>query len=125
MAVRCAGTCPWRMPVSWGDGPSTTPPSVMLSVVAPSAVSNTFTLIIAEGQVSAFPSSVPPLRAGVTADCDLFPSCGTVYHVTKDGWKKVTGTDVGQLHYEYYKKPEDHPTWGVDPLGPPMEVAAA
>ena len=39
--------------------------------------------------------------------------------MTKDGWKKITGTDVGQLHYEYYKTPEDHPTWGVDPLGPP------
>lgn len=50
---------------------------------------------------------------------------GAVYHVTKDGWKKVTGTDVGQLHYEYYKKPEEHPTWGVDPLGPPTQVAAA
>lgn len=49
----------------------------------------------------------------------------SVYHVTKDGWQKVTGTDVGQLHYEYYKKPEDHPTWGSDPLGPPMEAAAA
>ena len=29
----------------------------------------------------------------------------TVYHVTKDGWKKVSGTDVGELHFEYYPKP--------------------
>jgi hypothetical protein len=28
-----------------------------------------------------------------------------VYHVTKDGWKKVSGTDVGELHFEYYPKP--------------------
>lgn len=41
-----------------------------------------------------------------------------VYHVTKDGWKKVSGTDVGELHFEYYAKPGDHPTWGTDPLGP-------
>lgn len=55
---------------------------------------------------------------------ELYMMCA-VYHVTKDGWQKVTGTDVGQLHYEYYKKPEDHPTWGSDPLGPTMETAAA
>jgi 20S proteasome subunit beta 5 len=41
----------------------------------------------------------------------------SVYHVTKDGWKKVSGTDVGELHFEYYKKAGDHPTWGSDPLG--------
>lgn len=28
-----------------------------------------------------------------------------MYHVTKDGWKKVSGTDVGELHFEYYPKP--------------------
>lgn len=28
-----------------------------------------------------------------------------VYHVTKNGWKKVSGTDVGELHFEYYPKP--------------------
>ncbi len=42
--------------------------------------------------------------------------CAAVYHVTKDGWKKVSGTDVGELHFEYYKKAGDHPTWGSDPL---------
>ena len=39
-----------------------------------------------------------------------------VYHVTKDGWKKVRGDDVGQLHYKYYPAPEAHPCAGTDPL---------
>ncbi|KAK3244138.1 Proteasome subunit beta type-5-B [Cymbomonas tetramitiformis] len=26
----------------------------------------------------------------------------SVYHVTKDGWVKVSGDDVGELHYHYY-----------------------
>nr|ADQ00176.1 20S proteasome beta subunit E type beta 5 [Chlamydomonas sp. ICE-L] len=34
----------------------------------------------------------------------------SVYHVTKDGWKKVHGDDVSELHYKYYPKPEDHPS---------------
>lgn len=41
----------------------------------------------------------------------------SVYHVAKDGWTKVSGSDVGDLHFEYYPKPESHPTWGSDPLG--------
>lgn len=40
----------------------------------------------------------------------------SVYHVTKDGWKKVCGDDVGELHYKYYKSSRQHPTWGSDPL---------
>ena len=40
----------------------------------------------------------------------------SVYHVTKDGWKKVRGDDVGDLHFEYYPKPEDHPTHGQNVL---------
>lgn len=40
----------------------------------------------------------------------------SVYHVTKDGWTKVRGADVGELHYEYYPTPEDHPTNGDPPL---------
>lgn len=39
-----------------------------------------------------------------------------VYHVTKDGWKKVRGDDVGQLHYKYYPAAEAHPCAGTDPL---------
>lgn len=39
-----------------------------------------------------------------------------VYHVTADGWKKVRGDDVGELHYEYYPAPEAHPCFGTDPL---------
>lgn len=26
----------------------------------------------------------------------------TVYHVGPDGWKKLSGDDVGELHYKYY-----------------------
>ena len=26
----------------------------------------------------------------------------SVYHVTEKGWEKVTGDDVGELHYKYY-----------------------
>jgi len=29
----------------------------------------------------------------------------SVYHITKDGWTKVFGDDVGELHYKYYPKP--------------------
>ena len=39
--------------------------------------------------------------------------CGhAVYHVTEKGWTKVRGEDVGELHYKYYKAPEDHPCNG-------------
>ena len=31
-----------------------------------------------------------------------------VYHVTEKGWTKVSGDDVGELHYKYY--PEGNPT---------------
>jgi 20S proteasome subunit beta 5 len=36
----------------------------------------------------------------------------SVYHVTESGWTKVRGDDVGELHYQYYKTPESHPTYG-------------
>lgn len=39
-----------------------------------------------------------------------------VYHVTENGWKKMRGSDVGELHYEYYPIPTDHPTSGNDPI---------
>ncbi len=37
----------------------------------------------------------------------------SVYHVGPDGWTKMSGTDVGELHYEYYpanpvENPERH-----------------
>lgn len=39
----------------------------------------------------------------------------SVYHVTENGWTKVSGDDVGDLHYHYY--PEGNPTTQcVDPL---------
>jgi len=40
----------------------------------------------------------------------------SVYHVTADGWRKVRGDDVGELHFEYYPSPERHPTAGTNPL---------
>jgi len=36
----------------------------------------------------------------------------SVYHVTEKGWTKVSGDDVGELHYKYYVAPEDHPCNG-------------
>jgi 20S proteasome subunit beta 5 len=36
----------------------------------------------------------------------------SVYHVTKDGWKKVCGDDVGDLHFQYYPTPEHHGSYG-------------
>ena len=36
----------------------------------------------------------------------------SVYHMTPDGWTKVKGDDVGNLHFEYYPKPEEHGTYG-------------
>lgn len=33
----------------------------------------------------------------------------SVYHVTEDGWTKVHGDDVTELHYKYYPSPEAHP----------------
>ena len=38
----------------------------------------------------------------------------SVYHVTADGWKKVKGDDVLDLHTKYYPKPELHPTNAVE-----------
>ena len=40
----------------------------------------------------------------------------SVYHVTQDGWKKVVGSDVGPLFYEYYPQPDDHPCHLASPL---------
>ena len=32
-----------------------------------------------------------------------------VYHVTQDGWTKVGGNDVTELHYSYYPDADAHP----------------
>ena len=56
--------------------------------------------------------------------CALPPPClpaaaaclPAVYHVTRAGWTKVRGEDVGELHYKYYPQPERHPCSGNDPL---------
>jgi len=37
----------------------------------------------------------------------------SVYHVKENGWTKVKGDDVGDLHYEYYPTPEIHPCNGT------------
>jgi 20S proteasome subunit beta 5 len=39
-----------------------------------------------------------------------------VYHVTQDGWKKVRGDDVTELHFQYYPTPADHPSAGTPVL---------
>jgi 20S proteasome subunit beta 5 len=36
----------------------------------------------------------------------------SVYHVNENGWKKVRGDDVGDLHFEYYPDPTKHGTYG-------------
>jgi len=40
-------------------------------------------------------------------------ACTAVYHVTENGWIKVRGDDVTELHFKYYPKPEDHPSAGT------------
>ena len=47
--------------------------------------------------------------------------CAAVYHVTKDGWKKERGVDVGGLHWKYYPNAEQHACHGA----PPIPVAEA
>lgn len=40
----------------------------------------------------------------------------SVYHVTKDGWTKARGVDVGKLHFQYYPEPELHACHGTPPV---------
>ncbi|KAG1679291.1 hypothetical protein FOA52_009321 [Chlamydomonas sp. UWO 241] len=40
----------------------------------------------------------------------------SVYHVTADGWTKVGGDDVGELHFKYYPQPELHPSNATEVL---------
>ncbi|KAL4457430.1 hypothetical protein ABPG75_012295 [Micractinium tetrahymenae] len=40
----------------------------------------------------------------------------SVYHVTQEGWTKVRGEDVGELHFRFYPDPAKHPCNSVDPL---------
>lgn len=42
--------------------------------------------------------------------------CVSVYHVTENGWKKMRGEDVGDLHFKYYPNAEQHPTKSINPL---------
>jgi 20S proteasome subunit beta 5 len=37
----------------------------------------------------------------------------SVYHVSENGWTKMSGTDVGELHFDYYPaEPIDNPEGG-------------
>jgi len=36
------------------------------------------------------------------------PRAPLVYHVTEDGWTKVRGDDVTELHFQYYPNHELH-----------------
>ena len=38
----------------------------------------------------------------------------SVYHITKDGWTKVRGDDVGELHYKYYPLDGDEAAMSTD-----------
>lgn len=40
----------------------------------------------------------------------------SVYHVTADGWTKVGGDDVAELHFKYYPQPELHPSNATEVL---------
>lgn len=42
--------------------------------------------------------------------CTHAPPRAAVYHVTEKGWTKVRGDDVTELHFQYYPRPEDHPS---------------
>lgn len=89
----------------------------------------TFRDAVSGGTVSGaafiFSSSMAPRRLQQHHNkCLIDAICGTtrtllrvfrvaaVYHVAEDGWKKVVGSDVGLLHYEYYPTPEAHPCQG-------------
>ena len=50
----------------------------------------------------------------------------SVYHVNENGWTKVSGTDVGELHFEYYpadpvENPDGKGSGGKDAAGDAME----
>jgi len=40
----------------------------------------------------------------------------SVYHVAEDGWKKMVGDDVTELHFKYYPDPASHPSAGTPVL---------
>jgi 20S proteasome subunit beta 5 len=40
----------------------------------------------------------------------------SVYHVAEDGWKKMVGDDVTELHFKYYQDPSSHPSAGTPVL---------
>lgn len=46
--------------------------------------------------------SVVCLFHGLSVFCHCNSWIVSVYHVGPDGWKKLSGDDVGELHYHYY-----------------------
>ncbi|KAK2078373.1 Proteasome subunit beta type-5-B [Prototheca wickerhamii] len=59
------------------------------------------------GQRSIYHATARDAASGGTA---------SVYHVTADGWTKVRGETVGELHYKYYPDPLVRSSMSVDPL---------
>lgn len=37
--------------------------------------------------------------------------CASVYHITENGWVKLSGDDVSELHDKYYPEPQLHPSY--------------
>jgi hypothetical protein len=66
------------------------------------------TLLSAPHPLTSCPSTCPSIP--------LLSTCRAVYHVTQEGWTKVRGEDVGELHFKYYTQPEEHPCNSIDPL---------
>lgn len=69
------------------------------------------------------PVSNPPLPSDHKPPCPNpsvptppSPPSPAVYHVTQQGWTKVRGEDVGELHFKYYPDPQRHPCNSADPL---------
>lgn len=131
------GTCLWTRPSSWASARSITPPSATPRPAAPCRVSEA-----AEGRWgrcaccalaaqrsagscaaprSLLAAALPPAHALLMPSSPLplpSPPCSPppVYHVTQEGWTKVRGEDVGELHYKYYPDPSVHPCNSADPL---------
>lgn len=77
----------------------------ILAFVGSLAVANTPQEAIELGQRAIYHATFRDAASGGTA---------SVYHVTANGWTKVRGDDVLDLHTKYYPKPELHPTNAVE-----------
>ncbi|RWV84912.1 hypothetical protein GW17_00053342 [Ensete ventricosum] len=68
-----------------------------IQMVKPAKGTTTLAFIFKEGVIVAADSRAS--MGGYISSCGAFL---TVYHVGPDGWKKLSGDDVGELHYKYY-----------------------